>query len=126
MTTAWAHLPNAELIDQLLVDLQNAARDTALIAARGTAWNAAWTAAWNAARAAARGTAWNTARDAAWYVARDAASALVAYDDCGWMLAPGTSSDVLLGLIRFNQDPAATLLLRYKLFLENRDGQTSS
>jgi hypothetical protein len=44
--------------------------------------------------------------------------ALIAYDDCGWMLNPSTSSDVLYGLIRMNQDPAATLLLEYKIFLE--------
>jgi ABC-type antimicrobial peptide transport system ATPase subunit len=35
------------------------------------------------------------------------------------MLDPSTSSDVLRGLTRMNQDPAATLLLAYKLFLES-------
>jgi hypothetical protein len=157
MTTAWAHLPNAALIDQLLAHAVNAvmqsniwfsASDTAWAithvragdAARDVArcvyesvrreniqaavWSAIQTASRKGIRAAALAasrnaptpTDWSHSRGAIW----DAAMALIAYDDCGWMLNPSTSSDVLRGLIRINQDPAATLLLAYKLFLEKQ------
>ena len=67
--TAWAHLPNAALIDEVLTSLEahpkkwDAARGTARDAARGAAWDAGWDAA--------RGAAWN------------AIAALIAYDDAG-------------------------------------------
>lgn len=79
--TAWSHLPNAALIDEVLASLKDSPEK----------WSAAWNAAWDAARRAA----WDAARDAAWDVSRgavkDAArdafwgaiSALIAYDDAG-------------------------------------------
>ena len=91
MTSAWADLPNAALIDEVLAAAAalgaargaardaaraaalDAARSAALGAARTAARDAAWTAAWNAAWAAARGAAWN----AAW----NAVAALIAWDD---------------------------------------------
>ena len=113
--TAWAHLPNAAHIDRVLAHLKQhpdrwdaawdtargAAWDAAWDTARGAAWNAArgaaWDAAWSAARAAwdaARGPAWDAAWDAAWAAAWDAArgaargviAALVAWDDCAYLL----------------------------------------
>ena len=103
--TAWAHLPNAALIDEVLAsagadpEKWDAARvatwDTSLDAARAAAWNAAWDTAWDTARDAARNTAWSAARNAAWGAARSAARSatwdaawgaaamLIAYDDAG-------------------------------------------
>lgn len=99
MTTAWVHLPNAVLIDEVLTSLKahpekwamaqaasrsaardaarSAARSAARIAARIAAWYAAWyaaqTAAQTAARIAARIAAWDAAQDAAWDAAWGAA-----------------------------------------------------
>lgn len=105
MTTAWAHLPNAALIDEVLTSLKahpekwstawDASRGAAWGAARGAAWGAARDAARDAARSAARDAARNAARGAAqavlwgaaWDAARDAAwstvATLIAYDDAG-------------------------------------------
>ena len=93
--TAWAHLPNARLIDALIAALptcpqatRDAARDAARAATRAAARDAAWAAARGAAWDAARDAAWHAAWDAAWDAARDAAwgaaratGALVAWDD---------------------------------------------
>ena len=78
--TAWAHLPNAKHIDWVI--------------ASAKAHPEKWTAAYTAARAAARNTAYDAASDAAWYATRTAAwyaadnaiVALVAYDDCAYMI----------------------------------------
>lgn len=92
-TAAWAHLPNAEHIDKVLAHLQaNPTRwDAARDAARDEAWGAAWDAAWGAAR------------DAGW----GALLALIAYDDCAYILSlpPGA-----IRLMVSNEHPAATLL----------------
>ena len=98
--TAWADLPNAKHIDRILADLKknpdkwnaawNAARGTAWDAARGAAWDAAWTAAWDAVWDATRDATRSAASDAAWTAARTAARgailALIAYDDCAYLL----------------------------------------
>ena len=95
--TAWAHLPNAAHIDEVLASLKahperwDAARDAAWGAAWDAARDAAWgaardaarDAAWDAARDAAWDAAWGAARDAAWYAAWYAVAALIAYDDAG-------------------------------------------
>ena len=95
--TAWAHLPNAAHIDEVLASLKahperwDAARDAARDAtrnairdaARDAIRNAARNAAWNAARDATRDAAWGAARDAAWGAAWYAIAALIAYDDAG-------------------------------------------
>ena len=93
--TAWAHLPNAKHIDRVLASLKahpkkwKAARGGAwsavYIEARVEAWNAAWNAAQTAARVEARGAARGAARDTAWD-AITALIALVAWDDCAYML----------------------------------------
>ena len=97
MTTAWAHLPNAALIDEVLASLEahlgkwgaasdaasDAARNAAWNAARGAAWDAAWGAAWDAAADAVQGTTqdipWGPTWDTAWGVI----AALLAYDGAG-------------------------------------------
>lgn len=99
--TAWAHLPNAAHIDEVLASLKAhpekwsaariaawnaawyAARDAVRDAAWGAARGAAWYAAWDAARIAAQDAAWYAARGAAWDAAWDAIAALIAYDDAG-------------------------------------------
>ena len=67
--TAWAHLPNAALIDEVLASVRTSPKE----------WTAAWGAAWDAARDAA----WYAARNAARNAAQDAIAALIAYDDAG-------------------------------------------
>ena len=111
-TTAWAHLPNAAHIDRVIASVKanpeqwlarhgvrldhlaawNAARGMVLVQARDAAWDAAWDASWGGAREAAR----------------DALLALVAYDDCAYML--DSDPGELAVLAKFG-DPRAVLLL---------------
>ena len=91
--TAWADLPNAKHIDRILADLKrNPDRWAATRnAARNAASDAARSAARTAARTAARDDAWNAAWNAARTDARNAAAsgailALIAYDDCAYLL----------------------------------------
>ena len=65
MTTAWAHLPNAALIDEVLTSLK--------------AHPEKWSTAWDASQAVLWGAAWGAARDAAW----STVATLIAYDDAG-------------------------------------------
>ena len=100
----WSHLPNAKHIDAIIADLKvnpkkwAAAWDAALSAARlvdrSAARYAAWDAAWDAALSAARYAVWGAARYAVWGAALSAAryavwgaiAALVAWDDCSYLL----------------------------------------
>ena len=90
--TPWAHLPNAVHIDRVLASaLANEYRWVQVrTEERGAAWDAAWHTSWLAARsvllAQGREAAWAVARDAAWNAVRDAILALIAYDDCAYML----------------------------------------
>ena len=98
--TEWAHLPNAKHIDWVLSSVKanpkkwDAASDAAWEATRDAAWGAAWAAAWGvawdaagyAAYDAAYATAYDAAYDAAYYGASGAIIALIAYDDCGYMI----------------------------------------
>ena len=92
MTNAWADLPNAKSIDEVLAArgaartatwnaARGAAQDAAQDAAWGAAWAAAWAATWNGPWDAARGAAWDAARGAAWDSARAAVAALITWDD---------------------------------------------
>jgi len=107
-TTAWAHLPNAAHIDRVIASLKKnpekwatawyAAQGAARDAARSKAWIVARDAARYAVRDAARDAAWGVSRDAAqsvsrgvaldaaWYVSRSATLALIAWDDCAYIL----------------------------------------
>jgi len=90
--TAWAHLPNAKHINWVLASVKahpkkwkatrTAARSPARAAARAAVWNAARSAAYNAVWDAV----WGAARNAAYEAAADAIIALIAYDDCGYMI----------------------------------------
>ena len=115
--TAWADLPNEKHVDRILADLKKnpekwaAARDAAWAAARNTARVAAWDAAYDAARTDARGAAWDAAYDAArtdardavwyaaWYAGWGAISALIAYDDCAYLLDEKPEHVKMLGLL---------------------------
>ena len=116
--TAWAHLPNAAHIDEVLASLKahpekwSVAWYAARNAARNAAWNAAWDAAWDAARDAVQGAvldatldatrdaAWATARDADWSAALGAAlgAAWYAPRDAAWY-AP---RDAIAALIAYD------------------------
>ena len=111
-TKAWAHLPNAAHIDRMLASVKknpekwstardmphDAAWDTAQQAAwdvargavggavGGEARHKTWDAAWDAAWDAVQGAAWGAARDAAHTAAWEAILALIAWDDCAYML----------------------------------------
>ena len=114
---AWADLPNAKHIDRILADLKrnpdkwSATRNAARTATRNAAWNAAWGAAWDDAWDAvsedarddawyaARSAAWNAAETAAWDAAQDAILALIAYDDCAYLLDEKPEHVQMLGLL---------------------------
>ena len=99
-TTAWAHLPNAAHLDRVLASVKKNPEkwSAAWYAAGNAAGGAAWDAAWGAVRGAVRGAAWDAARaaagnaagNAAWDATRGAAwgaaIALIAWDDCAYML----------------------------------------
>jgi len=135
--TAWAHLPNAKHIDWVIASLKanpemwvaawrtrDAARYAAWNAARVAAFDAAWNTAGEAARGAAFGAAfdaewdsawdsafdaaWNTAGEAARGAATDAIAALVAYDDCAYMIESEVGE---LKIIAAFGDQKAVLLL---------------
>jgi hypothetical protein len=128
--TAWADLPNAKYIDLVMDSVKknpeewDAVRDAAWNAAWNAAWDAAWTAAWNAAwdaaRTAARTAAWGAAKDAAKDAARTAAwgaaLALIAWDDCGYLLEEKPEDVKILALLG---NHAAVLLYPACLALQN-------
>ena len=122
-TTAWTDLPNAKYIDMIMYSLKEntawvAVKDTARVAVKDTARDAAYYAAFNAAKGAAKGAAcdaaYNAARDAAWVAVKDtardaakgaawdAARALIAWDDCGYLLEE-TPEDVKMLALLGNQ-----------------------
>ena len=115
MTTAWAHLPNATHIDRVLAHLKQhpdrweAARGAARGAAWGAARGAALDAAWEATRGAALDAAWGAALDAVWGVARGAVVALIAWDDCAYLL--DQTPELLQAQINLVGDRRAVLLL---------------
>ena len=121
--TAWAHLPNAKLIDAVIADMKTrpdvwriawgAARDAVRGAARDAAWDVAWCVAREPARLATR-----TAKQAA---AQDAILALIAWDDCARLL--DLPSDTLRTMADICDAPAchqAVLLLPYVLVKESK------
>ena len=100
--TAWAHLPNAALIDAVIADAK----------VRPVVWDAAQDAAWNAAWDVVCGAAWGAALGAAW----DAIYTLIAWDDCAHLL--DLPSDTLRTMADLCDAPVchqAVLLLPYVL-----------
>jgi len=116
--TVWAHLPNAKHIDWVLASVKehpekwDAAWDAAYDAAWSAAYGAARTAAWGAAWKAASDAAYDVANEAAWlavfYAARDAIAALIAWDDCAYMIESEVDEIKILAKLG---DPRAVLLL---------------
>ena len=110
----WDHLPNAKHIDRVLEEAfkknpasWKAAWHAAWHVVRNAAWHAAWHAVAEASRNAAWYAVWNAARDAAGYAARDAVLALIAYDDCAYLLDMPADQVKILALLGM---PAAVLL----------------
>jgi hypothetical protein len=111
--TAWSHLPNAKYIDWVISSVKehpekwDAARDQARYALIG--------ATWNTGRDEAMFTAWYASKTSAW----GAIAALVAYDDCAYMIKLEVSE---LKLIVESGDLRAILLLPARIvFNETRD-----
>lgn len=128
MTTAWSHLPNAAHIDAVI----------ASVAAHPAQWRAAWAGVWvspwnpladlsrqamqsrayQAMIVAERGReaewfavadeVWDAARNAAYDAAWNAVLALVAYDDCAYLLSMPLDQVQVLAALEL---PAAVLLL---------------
>ena len=119
--TAWAHLPNAKHIDWVLASLKvhpkkwEGARQRRSMA-KDEAWDAAWDAASDAARNLPRNVAWDAATVwdesnamvSGFHSARDAISALVAWDDCAYMIESEIGELKILAKLG---DPRAILLL---------------
>jgi len=134
--TVWAHLPNAKHIDWVIASLKvhpkkwatsclrsmaawnafDAARGVARGVARDAVYTAACDAAYDAACDAAGQVLYDVARDAAYDAAWDAAlyavwgtiAALIAYDDCAYMIESEVGE---LKIIAAFGDPRAILLL---------------
>ena len=116
---AWAHLPNAVHIDRVIASVKENPEkwSAAHTAARDAAWDAAYTAARSAARSAALLAAYTAAWDAAYTVAYTVAwgaiVALVAWDDCAYML--DMPEDALKVLRAVGSQPAVLLSVAAKV-----------
>ena len=128
-TTPWAHLPNAVHIDRVVASAK----------ADPDHWNAAesekWAVAWNATRdllkEQGRYDEWSTASSAVWLArqqrssaaswssVREALLALVAYDDCAYML--DSDPGELAILAKFGDRRAIMLLPACKVFHSLRE-----
>ena len=119
--TEWIHLPNAELIDQVLSDAVTYSKKFRMVESEtySVPQLAAWNAVWNAAMSTISMSIWSAAWDAADTIschsarrtARSAILALIAYDDAGQYV--GMTPDQLKFWGTLSESPAATLLLPY-------------
>jgi len=136
--TAWAHLPNAKHINWVLASIK----------AHPEKWKAAWEAAYYAAKAAAWAAARDAAKDAAYDVTREAARdelrvivyntarnivpepatayyawtaivALIAWDDCAYMIE--SEVDEIKILAKLGDQKAILLLPACIVFNETRE-----
>ena len=105
-TTPWAHLPNAVHIDRVIASAK--ANPDHWEEVRARVRNAAWLEAQSTVEDFERVAEYSAARNAAWYFARNAILALVAYDDCAYML---DSDPGELAILAAFGDPRAGLLL---------------
>ena len=134
-TTPWAHLPNAVHIDRVLASLNSNFKQwrRAAYTVQGYEWvevqNSAWHSARQVVRVQSRDAAWVEVRktviaqrrlawaeawgvDAAYDVVWDAIVALVAYDDCAYML--DSDPGELAILAKFGDHRAILLLVACK------------
>ena len=128
MTTEWAHLPNAVHIDRVIASaLANSAQWV-------SAWDGSLDASWMAARLVARQVARYKLRDQGrdpawvegwdpagmelqyitWFAAGDVLLALIAYDDCAYML--DSEPNELAILAKLGDNRASLLLPACKAF----------
>jgi hypothetical protein len=128
--TAWADLPNAKYIDLVIDSVKknpavwSAAWDKVSTAAWGAAWGAARDAACGAARDAAWDEVWDTVWNARWNAVSDAARnavwsalvALIAWDNCGYLLEENPENVKMLALLG---NHAAVLLYPACVALQN-------
>ena len=96
MTTRWANLPNAAHIDRVI----------ALAKATPDHWRGSWSAqdeTWEAVRGMVavrvRDAAWMAAWHTSRYFAQDAILALIAYDECAYMLDAEPSELAILAAL---------------------------
>ena len=110
MTTTWAHLPNAVHIDRVLASGKANPGQWKKLWVSGRA--VAWVEAQNVLKDQGRSAVWEEVRDAArdtpQYAVLEAILALVAYDDCAYML--DSDPGELAILAKFG-DPRAVLIL---------------
>ena len=125
MTTEWAHLPNAVHIGRVLASL-NSNPDQWRAAWESRSWDqlyAAWEAAHDILKEHGRQSAWVAARNVVWDatsadVAREATEyallALVAYDECAYMLDSDPGELAILAALGDNR--AVLILPACKVF----------
>ena len=125
MTTKWAHLLNAAHIDRVLASSKANPTHWNSRAWGTTEWSAAWDAAWHDMNIRHRQAAWDASWaewDASWFfalpagrqAARDAILALIAYDDCAYMLESDPGELAILA--KFGDNRAMLLLPACKAF----------
>jgi hypothetical protein len=135
MTPEWSHLLNAKYIDLILADVTANPSNWTITVEWANNWDDAWANAWylvfEAAYAAKRDHAWTAARDSAWTITMTAASivardspwistndasytavsgailALIAHDDCAYLLDAKPEYVQMIALLG---NPAAVLL----------------
>ena len=119
-TTKWAHLPNAVHIDRVLASAKANPGQWTQRRRVCASWSVAWDVLTNQGRLAVWDAVWGAERVEAWeasryfaqyasrYFAQYAILALVAYDDCAYML---DSDPTELAILAAFGDPRAVLLL---------------
>ena len=128
-TTAWADLPNAAHIDRVLASA--IANPDHWTAREGEGWAVAWNATRDLLKEQGRYDEWSTASSAVWLArqqrssaaswssVREALLALVAYDDCAYML--DSDPGELAILAKFGDRRAIMLLPACKVFHSLRE-----
>ena len=112
--TAWSHLPNAKHIDWVIASAKKHPKKWAIQSKRyqDDAWQKAWQATWRKAKDLSRISIWHLVWEAAGNLqpgaTRVVMAALVAYDDCAYMIESDVDELKLLAALG---DPKAKLLL---------------
>ena len=124
-TTAWAHLPNAVHIDRVIASAKANPEQWA------DSWDTTWSAVEDVAITAARDllikqgrySVWVESRKAVWNAVREsgrwAILALIAYDDCAYMLDSAPSELAILAALGDNR--AIILLPACKVLHSNKE-----
>ena len=110
MTSAWAHLPNAAHIDRVIASVLSNPVQWTWVASdpvRHPMWDVRGEA-YEVVRKQGRSSVWEEGRLSVLDGARDAILALIAYDDCAYMIDSDPSE---LAILAAFGDPRASLLL---------------